>query len=114
MCITWNYHILGLGCICLMHYDSYRSAIVILVYLVVHPYALGPCGDCLLLLFATIDPPSEFEEGCEGETFAGEAEEELGTTGKPPLALAFLYTYIACICFGFKNYIIPIMELPVA
>src|SRR4051812_11665691 len=50
-------------------------------------------GDCLLSCFATIDPPSEFEEGCEGETFAGEAEEEPGTTGKPPLALASLFTY---------------------
>src|SRR4051812_2933317 len=76
-----------------MHYDNYMSDIVILLYLVMHPYALGSCGDCLLLLFATIDPPSEFEEGCEGETFAGEAEEEPGATGKPPLALAYLYTY---------------------
>src|SRR4051794_6284025 len=90
------------------------SDIVILVYLVVHPYALGSCGDCLLPLFATLDPPSEFEEGCEGETFAGEAEEEPGTTGKPPLALASFLPIIACICFGFKNCIIPITELLVA
>src|SRR3954447_2147645 len=76
-----------------MHYDSYMSEIVILVYLVVHPYALGLVVIVCYLCFATIDPPSEFEEGCEGETFAGEAEEEPGTTGKPPLALACFFTY---------------------
>src|SRR3954452_9880992 len=61
--------------------------------------------------FATIDPPSEFEEGYEGEAFAGEEQEEPGTTSKP---LALLYTYSACICFGLENCIILMTELPVA
>src|SRR3954463_3795705 len=97
-----------------MHYDRYRSVTVIGVYLVVHPYALSLVVIVCYLCFAMIDPPSEFEEGCEGETFTGEAEEEPGTTGKPPLALASFLTYIACICFGFKNCIILLTELPVA
>ena len=38
---------------------------------------------------------SEGEEGYEGEDFAGEGPGQPGTTGKPPLALASLRSYIA-------------------
>src|SRR4051812_38252110 len=73
---------------CLLLSECYLPFSVVLEYLVMHPYALNACGDYLLLLFAMIDPPSEFEEGYEGETFAGEEQEEPWKTGKPPLALA--------------------------
>src|SRR3954471_18640362 len=82
-------------------------------HLDVHPNALVLVV-ILCCLFATIDPQPEYEEGYEGDTFAGGDQEDPGTTGKPPLALAFLYTYIACICFGFENCIILMTYLPVA
>src|SRR3954453_4057403 len=80
---------------------------VVLDYLALHPYALNDCSDGVLFLFATIDPPSEDEEGYEGEAFAGEEQEEPGTTGKPPLALAsftpilLAYALVAKIAFLF-------------
>src|SRR4051812_50035153 len=96
------HHILGWACIGLIFFEYCMSDVAKLCCLVVHPYSLSICGDCVLFV-ATIDPPSEFEEGYEGDTFAGEDQEEPGTTGKPPLSLAFFYTYIACMCFGCEN-----------
>ena len=58
-------------------------------------------------LFAAIDPTSEGEEGYEGEDFAGEGPGQPGTTGKPPLALAYYnpillaYALVAKIAFLF-------------
>ena len=46
-------------------------------------------------LSATIDPTSEGKEGFEGEDFAGEGPGQPGTTGKPPLALASLLSYVS-------------------
>ena len=54
-----------------------------------------PLVDYVLLFVATIDPTSEGEEGYEGEDCAGEGPGQPGTTGKPPLALASLLSYIA-------------------
>ena len=42
-----------------------------------------------------IETPSEGEEGFVGEELAGEDQGQPGTTGKPPLALASLLSYIA-------------------
>src|SRR4051812_25144907 len=89
MCIYFLYHILVLGCICLLLSECYMPDSVVLEYLVVHPYARNACGDYLLFLFAAIDPPSEFEEGYEGEAFAGEEQEEQEPTGKPRIVPAF-------------------------
>src|SRR4051812_42118628 len=100
-------HVLGLGMFCLLYSVGQMFDSVVLDYLAVHPYALNACSDCVLFLFATIDPPSEGEEGYEGEAFAGEEQEEPGTTGKPPLPLAsftpilLAYALVAKIAFLF-------------
>ena len=57
----------------------------------------------MLLLFATLDPTSEGEEGYGGEDFAGEGPGQPGTTSKPPLALAYFNPIFLCICFGYEN-----------
>ena len=54
-------------------------------------------------LSATIDPTSEGKEGFEGEDFAGEGPGQPGTTGKPPIALAYFNPIFLCICFGYEN-----------
>src|SRR4051812_31848546 len=87
MCMCCIHHILGWGSIGLILCEYCLSDVAKLCCLVVHPFSLGTCGDCVLFV-ATIDPPSEFEEGYEGDTFAGEEQEDPGTIGKPPLALA--------------------------
>ena len=48
-----------------------------------------------MLACVSVESPSEGEEGCVGEDFAGEDQGQPGTTGKPPLALASLLSYIA-------------------
>src|SRR4051794_32314914 len=98
-------HVLGLGCFCLLYSVGQMFFSVVLDYMAVHPYALNDCSDCVLRLFATIDPPFEGEERYEGDTFAEEEQEEPGTTGKPPLALAsftpilLAYALVAKIAF---------------
>ena len=77
------------------------SMLSMILSLAVNPFfPCFPIVDCVLLLFATIDPTSEGEEGYEGEDFAGEGPGQPGTTGKPPLALAYLIPIFLCICFG--------------
>ena len=55
-----------------------------------------PCIECMpLLACVSIDVVSEGEEGYAGEDFAGEDQGHPEPTGKPPLALASLLSYIA-------------------
>ena len=49
----------------------------------------------MFLFCATIDTPNAVREECEGEAFAGEDQGQPEPTGKPPLALASLLSYIA-------------------
>ena len=42
------------------------------------------------------------KRGTRGRT-AGEGPGQPGTTGKPPLALAYFNPIFLCICFGYKN-----------
>ena len=47
-----------------------------------------------------VDTPPEGEEWTLGEELAGEDQGQPGTSGKPPLALAYIYPITLCICFG--------------
>ena len=58
---------------------------------------------CCLLACVSVESPSEGEEGCVGEDFADEDQGQPGTTGKPPLALAYFNPIFLCIYFGCEN-----------
>src|SRR4051812_40471372 len=96
-----------MGCICLLFSECCMTDDVKLYCLVMHPYVLSTCGDCVLFMFATIDPPSEFEEGYGGQTFAGEEQEEPETTGKPPLALGYFTPIMLAYALVVKTALFP-------
>ena len=49
----------------------------------------------LVVACLSVETASEGDEWYVGEEFAGEDQGQPGTTGKPPLALASLLSYIA-------------------
>ena len=58
------------------------------------PLPLFSLVECMLVIWMSTTP-SEGEEGYTGEDFAGKDQGQPGTTGKPPLALASLLSYIS-------------------